>query len=193
MPARLILAALNLAFLLAVASAHGAEPDFSLTSDIERRFQPGALDSIPEIQPLLQAALPLTRHAMGRGNADQGGHRTPSGHIVFNWSQYAPRSIAWRNAHLEDDTDRSLARPTMVEATIAKGFPEGRTADAGLRNSVPVGRDILMGPARDVDAPTEPAANHLALHKLRPGESKSRIVTEAVAMRFVDEGANQYR
>jgi hypothetical protein len=163
-----------------VRAADDASP-FSLTDDIERRFESAPIRKAT-LKPLATGLLGFTQ-AMPAFRPPYYGGRLED--------QRFPSS-RWRRIQIETGTGVKLNNPTMVEAMIAGGFPEGRIAAASASVSAPAGRDNLVTPAHAIRPTSEPALNHLAA-EARNREPKMRLAVQDVAMRLVDEGSNQFR
>jgi hypothetical protein len=181
MLAKLVLTLVSsLAVLAAMVTTRVASADdgeFSLTAESTRRFgepRGGKLDAKPLAKSMLNDTQSLLRL------------REPYSQGTMTSRFIPPPRISLENELVVK------RKATHVEAQIDAGFPDGRTAAADARISVPEGRVISILPGDSVDAPSMPAVNHLALDKLRSGERKTRIVVEGVALRFWDEGATRH-
>ncbi len=173
MPAKFAFSLASWLALLSLTSAQFAsatEAEFALTAEITNRF--GA-----PVDDHSRPPLPPHNSMMSDTPSDLEMCQTIYRGISAQASFGEPRVSLENKTGLQPES-------TYVEARIAAGFPEGRTA---RRISVPEGRDALVTPARAIDAPSEPALNHLAVEKTRHSARPSRIEVEGIALRFRDE------
>ena len=175
-----------LAAMLAPSEAGAGDGDFSLTSEIDRRFQTGEYDAIPALRSVLDAALTLTRNVSTHVPSSWSGIELEPPSTVDRWFDagrgYKSRSHAWKCSHLDDDIESSFEEPTLVESMIAKGYPEGQRRETRETREA-------------ADTPLQPPTNHLASYSRRSKAPKTQVAVEGVVMRFANEGAmqRQYR